>query len=48
MFEMGDEPDVLAVQEVYRSLARQLLAGTDGLTPEPLGDNDLFNLLGYD
>lgn len=48
MFEMGDDPEVLAVQEKYRSLARKLLAGTEPLAPEPLADNDLFNLLGYD
>ena len=48
MFEMGDEPEVLRVQETYRSLARTLIGGTDPLTPEPMADNDLFNLLGYD
>ncbi len=48
MFEMGDEPEVVAVQETYRSLARTLLAGTEGLSPDPMEDNDLFNLLGYD
>jgi light-independent protochlorophyllide reductase subunit L len=48
MFEMGDDPEVLAVQETYRSLARKLIDGTEGLSPEPMGDNDLFNLLGYD
>lgn len=48
MFEMGDEQDVLDVQETYRSLARTLVAGTPGLAPTPLGDTELFNLLGYD
>ena len=48
MFEMGDEPEVLEVQQTYSSLARTLLAGTDPLLPDPLSDADLFNLLGYD
>ena len=48
LFEMEETPEVVAVQETYTQLARTMLAGTEGLMPEPLGDDTIFNLLGFD
>ena len=48
LFEMEETPEVLAVQETYTQLARRMLAGTEGLMPDPLEDDHIFNLLGFD
>jgi len=47
MFEMEDTPEVKAVQERYSRLGKMLVDGVEGLSPEPLGDTEIFNLLGY-
>ncbi|MBS0374655.1 MAG: ferredoxin:protochlorophyllide reductase (ATP-dependent) iron-sulfur ATP-binding protein [Proteobacteria bacterium] len=47
LFEMGDTPELVAVQEEYLRLASLLWAGTDPLTAAPLKDRDIFNLLGF-
>jgi light-independent protochlorophyllide reductase subunit L len=48
LFEMEETPEVLAVQETYTQLALRMLAGTEGLMPDPLEDDHIFNLLGFD
>ena len=48
LFEMDDEPDVIAARAEYVRLATALLAGTEALTPASLPDRDIFELLGFD
>ena len=48
LFEMEESEEVLAVRETYLQLARTMMAGTDGLMPDPLGDTEIFHLLGFD
>ena len=48
IFEMGDDPDVVQVQEEYLSLARRLLNNVEPLDAIPLKDREIFDLLGYD
>ncbi len=48
IFEMGDEPEIVAVQEEYMRLAQMLEAGVDILEPMPMRDRDLFDFLGFD
>ncbi|MEL6977514.1 MAG: ferredoxin:protochlorophyllide reductase (ATP-dependent) iron-sulfur ATP-binding protein [Pseudomonadota bacterium] len=48
LFEMPDEEDVLAVRREYIRLAEALWAGVDPLTPDPLPDRQIFELLGFD
>ncbi len=46
--EAGDEPEIAAVQQEYLRLAALLWAGTEPLSPAPLKDRDIFELLGFD
>ncbi len=48
LFEMGDSPELLAVQQEYMRLAASLWAGTDPLICESMKDRDIFDLLGFD
>jgi light-independent protochlorophyllide reductase subunit L len=48
LFEMGDSPEVLMVQQEYLRLAASLWAGTDPLICQPMKDRDIFDLLGFD
>ena len=48
IFEMGDEPEILAVQAEYMRLAEQLVAGVDIVEPQPMRDRDLFDFLGFE
>ena len=48
LFEMESCPEVDAVQAEYLQLAAALWAGSDPLTPEPMKDRDIFDLLGFD
>jgi light-independent protochlorophyllide reductase subunit L len=48
LFEMGDTPEIVAVQNEYLRLAASLLAGTDALECQPMRDRDIFDLLGFD
>ncbi|MGP9821670.1 ferredoxin:protochlorophyllide reductase (ATP-dependent) iron-sulfur ATP-binding protein [Salinarimonas sp. NSM] len=48
MFEMGDEPDVVAVQDEYLRLAQSLLDGTEPLICDSLKDREIFDLLGFE
>ena len=48
LFEMEDSDEVLAIRDRYTELALRMLAGTEPLMPDPLDDDDLFHLLGFD
>ncbi len=48
IFEMGDDPDIVAVQKEYVRLAQSLLDGVEPLEPRPMIDRELFDFLGYD
>ena len=48
LFELEENPAVLAVQNEYLKLAAQLWAGTDPLPATPMKDRDIFDLLGFD
>ncbi|MEO1328400.1 MAG: ferredoxin:protochlorophyllide reductase (ATP-dependent) iron-sulfur ATP-binding protein [Pseudomonadota bacterium] len=48
LFEMDPDPEIVAVQEEYLKLAATLWAGTEPLSPAPLKDRHIFELLGFD
>jgi light-independent protochlorophyllide reductase subunit L len=48
LFEMGDAPEIVAVQNEYLRLAASLLAGSEALESRPMKDRDIFDLLGFD
>ncbi len=48
LFEMEDSEEVRAVQEIYTGLARTMMNGVPAHMPDPLDDNTIFNLLGFD
>ena len=48
LFEMGDEPEVRAVQDEFLRLAAQLWAGTEPLDGAPMKDREIFDFLGYE
>ena len=48
LFEMEATPEIVAVQNEYLRLAETLYAGTEPLTPKPMKDRDIFDLLGFD
>jgi len=48
IFEMGDDPEIVAVQQEYLRLAQSLVGGTDVLEPRPMRDRDLFDFLGFE
>ncbi len=49
LFEMDDDtPELEAVKAEYLRLAAKLWAGTEPLTPAPMKDRDIFELLGFD
>ncbi len=48
LFEMGDSPEVVKVQNEYLRLAASLLAGCEALDSRPMKDRDIFDLLGFD
>lgn len=48
LFEMGDAPELLAVQNEYLELAQRLWDGVDPLPSVPLKDREIFDLLGFD
>ncbi|MEL6364727.1 MAG: ferredoxin:protochlorophyllide reductase (ATP-dependent) iron-sulfur ATP-binding protein [Pseudomonadota bacterium] len=48
LFEMGDDPELKAVQESYIALAEDLWAGTDELDATPMKDREIFDFLGFD
>ena len=48
LFEMGDTPELKAVQEEYLQLAEKLWTGVDELDAEPMKDRDIFDFLGFE
>ena len=48
LFEMGDDPEIVAIQNEYLSLAEQLWDGVDALKAEPMKDREIFDFLGYE
>ncbi|MEM1029580.1 MAG: ferredoxin:protochlorophyllide reductase (ATP-dependent) iron-sulfur ATP-binding protein [Myxococcota bacterium] len=48
LFEMGDEPELVAVQNEYLRLAAELWAGTEPLEGAPMKDREIFDFLGYE
>jgi light-independent protochlorophyllide reductase subunit L len=48
LFEMEDSEEVERMRAMYTSLALTVLEGNDGYDVHPLGDNEIFNLLGFD
>ena len=48
LFEMEATPEIVAVQNEYMQLAETLYKGTEPLTPKPMKDRDIFDLLGFD
>ncbi|MFT3670537.1 ferredoxin:protochlorophyllide reductase (ATP-dependent) iron-sulfur ATP-binding protein [Aestuariivirga sp.] len=48
LFEMGDAPEIVAVQNEYMRLAAQLWAGVEPLDAKPMKDREIFDFLGFD
>jgi light-independent protochlorophyllide reductase subunit L len=48
LFEMDPTPELLAVQEEYLNLARQLWAGVEPLEANAMKDREIFDFLGFD
>jgi light-independent protochlorophyllide reductase subunit L len=48
LFEMDDEPEVLAAQAEYMRLAQLLWEGIDPIEARPMKDRDIFDFLGYE
>ena len=48
LFEMPPTEELERVQQEYLDLAQALWNGTDPLSPHPLEDRDIFELLGFD
>jgi light-independent protochlorophyllide reductase subunit L len=48
LFEMGDTPELLAVQQEYLQLAEALWAGSEPLEAKPMKDREIFDFLGYE
>ena len=48
LFEMGDAPELVAVQNEYLALAQRLWDGVDPLPSVPMKDREIFDLLGFD
>ena len=48
LFEMGDDPEVIAAQDEYLRLAAMLWAGVDPSKAQPMKDRDIFDFLGFE
>jgi light-independent protochlorophyllide reductase subunit L len=48
LFEMGDAPEIVSVQNEYMRLAAQLWAGVEPQDAKPMKDRDIFDFLGFD
>jgi light-independent protochlorophyllide reductase subunit L len=48
LFEMGDAPEIVAVQNEYMRLAKQLWDGVAPQDAKPMKDRDIFDFLGFD
>ncbi len=45
---MGDDPEIIAVQQEYLQLAERLMAGVEPCDPKPMKDREIFDFLGFD
>ncbi len=48
LFEMDEDPDVLAAQQEYLRLAQLLWDGVEPQEAQPMKDRDIFDFLGFD
>jgi light-independent protochlorophyllide reductase subunit L len=48
LFEMGDSPEIVAVQNEYMRLAALLYAGEKEYAAMPMKDRDIFDFLGFE
>ncbi|MTH98796.1 ferredoxin:protochlorophyllide reductase (ATP-dependent) iron-sulfur ATP-binding protein [Roseibium sp. RKSG952] len=48
LFEMGDTPELQAIQAEYLQLAEQLWNGTRALQAQPMKDREIFDFLGFE
>ncbi|MBP7339750.1 MAG: ferredoxin:protochlorophyllide reductase (ATP-dependent) iron-sulfur ATP-binding protein [Niveispirillum sp.] len=48
LFEMGDSPEIVAIQQEYLKLAETMWTGTPGLLVEPMKDRQIFDFLGFE
>ena len=48
LFEMPDDEDIVQCRAEYMRLADLMWKGTEALTPQPLEDRDIFELLGFE
>ena len=48
LFEMGDDPEIVAVQNEYMRLAETLWEGREPLDAKPMKDRDIFDFLGFE
>ncbi len=48
LFEMGDDPQVVAVQNEYMQLAETLWAGREPMDAKPMKDREIFDFLGFE
>ncbi|MDZ7824316.1 MAG: ferredoxin:protochlorophyllide reductase (ATP-dependent) iron-sulfur ATP-binding protein [Ahrensia sp.] len=48
LFEMGNDPEIVHIQNEYLQLAERLIAGVEPSGAEPMVDRDIFDFLGYE
>jgi light-independent protochlorophyllide reductase subunit L len=48
LFEMGDDPEIVSIQQEYLQLAEQLWNGTEELSANPMKDREIFDFLGFE
>jgi light-independent protochlorophyllide reductase subunit L len=48
LFEMGDAPEIVAVQNEYLRLAETLLQDSEPMEARPMKDREIFDFLGFD
>lgn len=48
LFEMGDDPQIVAIQNEYIQLAQQLWDGVDEQNVESMKDREIFDFLGFE
>ena len=48
LFEMGDDPEIVAIQNEYLQLAQQLWDGVDELNVDGMKDREIFDFLGFE
>lgn len=48
LFEMGDDPEIVAIQNEYMQLAEALWNGTEELAANPMKDREIFDFLGFE